>query len=81
MKIWLEDLQIGYPTKTNDYSTNDARLFPSECRVSGKTYNAALLGTIVRQLNNTEIEKVTMNLGEIPIMTRTKHCHLYNLNG
>jgi DNA-directed RNA polymerase I subunit RPA2 len=40
-----------------------------------------LLGTVVRQINDEETEKITMNLGEIPIMVRSKHCHLYNLNG
>lgn len=81
MKIWLEDLSVGYPTKTNDYSCHDARLFPSECRLSGRTYNAPLLGTVVRQLNGQETERITMNLGEIPIMVRSKHCHLFNLKG
>ena len=79
-KIWFEDISIGFPTRYEDLANTDARIYPWECRMSGGTYSAPLLVTIGRILNDGPVEKRKINLGHIPIMLKSKHCHLANLS-
>lgn len=46
----------------------------------GLTYDAPLYATVVRRIDNEPEEKITLPLGNIPIMVRSKKCHLYGLN-
>jgi len=91
MNIWFEDFELKMPTKSggqfqansivlddNTSSSNSDKLFPYECRLRSLTYQAPLYATIARKFDNEPEEKVTICLGEIPIMVRSSHC---NLNG
>lgn len=80
MKIWFEELSIGMPFKQGSLKTKDARLYPSECRIAGKTYSAPLLATLARTIDDSNVETMKICLGEIPIMVRSEHCHLYRLS-
>jgi len=44
------------------------------------TYAAPLFATVARKIDNEPDEKITLSLGEIPIMVRSQNCHLHNLN-
>jgi DNA-directed RNA polymerase beta subunit len=55
-------------------------MYPSECRIRSLTYSASLYATVARKFDNEPEEKITMCLGQIPIMVRSKFCNLYNLN-
>lgn len=55
-------------------------MYPYECRIRGLTYSAPLFGTLVRKFDNEPDEKITICLGEIPVMIRSDHCHLSGLN-
>jgi DNA-directed RNA polymerase I subunit RPA2 len=79
LKIYIEDLKIGLPSKSPQQNQSDTRLLPQECRIAGKTYGAPLIATVVKQINN-EKETFQMNLSDIPIMVRSDHCHLYQKN-
>lgn len=80
MKIWIEDLQIEYPYKNNsELGSSDSRLYPEECRIMSKTYGAPLLATIARSIDDQQIEKLKISLGDIPIIVKSEHCHLTKL--
>ena len=57
-----------------------AKIYPSECRLRSLTYAAPLYATIARKFDNEPEEKVTVCLGEIPVMARSKYCHLHELS-
>lgn len=74
MTLSLDALEIGKPQKS------DAPLYPSECRIAGTTYNAPLIATFTRTIDEESQETFKLNLQEIPIMVRSKNCHLYQKN-
>ena len=61
----------------NAGNDND-KMYPYECRLRGLTYAAPLFATIARKFDNEPEEKVTVCMGDIPVMIRSKFC---NLNG
>lgn len=48
MKIWFESLTIGMPSKFDNISRSDQRVYPWESRVSGGSYCAPLVGNLCR---------------------------------
>lgn len=44
------------------------------------TYSAPLYATIGRKIDSEPEEKLTICLGDVPVMVRSKNCHLNNLN-
>jgi DNA-directed RNA polymerase I subunit RPA2 len=44
----------------------------------GKTYSAPLICEVTKEIDDT-VETFAVNLGELPIMVRSDHCHLANL--
>lgn len=48
MRIWIENLVIGMPTKFDNMSRAENRVFPWESRISQGTYSAPLQATICR---------------------------------
>ena len=55
-------------------------MYPSECRLRSLTYAAPLTATVVRKFDNEPEEKITLSLGDIPVMVGSKFCHLHGLN-
>lgn len=86
MNLWFEDFSLKMPEKSGsgsasvllDDSANNNKLYPYECRLRSLTYSAPLYATIARKFDNEPEEKVTLCLGEIPVMVTSKYC---NLNG
>ncbi|OQR94074.1 DNA-directed RNA polymerase I subunit RPA2 [Thraustotheca clavata] len=79
MTIWIESAQIGYPT--SDASSNHAKaLLPSECRQRGISYTAPLVVTLGRSFGGSAIEQLQRTVGNIPIMVKSKRCHLAGLS-
>jgi len=89
MNIWFEDFELKMPTRTGGQfqasnvlldggKGDDDKMYPYECRLRSITYQAPLYATIARKFDNEPEEKVTMCLGEIPVMVGSKFC---NLNG
>ncbi|KAG2786660.1 putative DNA-directed RNA polymerase I subunit [Phytophthora cactorum] len=76
MDIWIENAQIGYPTTENQI-TGEQKLLPSECRQRGVSYTAPLVVTLARSFGGSQnVERLQRVVGEIPIMVRSKRCHL-----
>jgi hypothetical protein len=48
MRIWIEDLVIGMPTKFDNISRSDNRVFPWEARISHGSYTAPLQAALCR---------------------------------
>jgi DNA-directed RNA polymerase I subunit RPA2 len=44
------------------------------------TYQAPIYATIARKFDSEPEEKVTVCLGEIPVMVKSSYCHLNNLS-
>jgi DNA-directed RNA polymerase I subunit RPA2 len=55
-------------------------MFPYECRNRSLTYSAPIYATIARKFDNEPEAKVTLCLGEIPVMVRSKFCNLHELS-
>lgn len=47
------------------------KIFPTECRLRSLTYSAPLYATMARKFDSEPEEKVTVCLGEIPVMVRS----------
>ena len=56
------------------------QIFPSECRLRSLTYAAPLYATVARKIDSEPEEKLTLCLGDIPVMVRSANCHLHGLN-
>uniref|UniRef100_A0AAV1UUX8 DNA-directed RNA polymerase subunit beta n=1 Tax=Peronospora matthiolae TaxID=2874970 RepID=A0AAV1UUX8_9STRA len=76
MDLWIENAQVGYPTTENQI-TGEQKLLPSECRQRGVSYTAPLVVTLARSFGGSQnVERIQRVVGEIPIMVRSKRCHL-----
>ncbi|KAH7488318.1 hypothetical protein PRIC1_007565 [Phytophthora ramorum] len=76
MDLWIESAQIGYPTTENQI-TGEQKLLPSECRQRGVSYTAPLVVTLARSFGGSQnVERIQRVVGDIPIMVRSKRCHL-----
>lgn len=94
MTIWFESLELKKPVKTesgssslvslsagnNAHIQDNDKMFPSECRLRSLTYSAPLYATIARKIDSEPEEKITMCLGDVPVMVRSNHCHLNGLS-
>ncbi|RLN67078.1 hypothetical protein BBJ29_004998 [Phytophthora kernoviae] len=80
MDIWIENAQLGFPTTENQI-TGEQKLLPSECRQRGVSYTAPLVVTLARSFGGSQnVERVQKVVGELPIMVRSKHCHLNGMS-
>lgn len=80
-KLWLEALRFGSPLKPapSEGAMRDSRLLPSECRVRNLTYTAPLIAEVARQIDGSIVERFEVNFGSVPIMVRSKLCHLSSM--
>jgi DNA-directed RNA polymerase I subunit RPA2 len=76
LRMWFEDVEIGYPMKTKTSDDLDARLFPSECRERGLNYSAPLNASICTSVGEGVVKRVKRCLGQVPVMARSVRCHL-----
>jgi len=55
-------------------------VFPVEARLRKLTYSAPTYIEVSAHINGVQRESFTTQIGNIPIMLKSKWCHLYNLN-
>ena len=79
MSIWFESLELRTPKRDGKNEMKKDKMFPYECRVRSLTYSAPLIATVARKFDNEPEERITINLGDIPVMVRSKFCNLYKL--
>ncbi|RXG54467.1 DNA-directed RNA polymerase I subunit RPA2 [Armadillidium vulgare] len=81
ISLFIQDIEIGKPQVPKAHAdTVDTNVYPKECIESGSTYKAALRGTLSWTLNERVQDPFTSNMGEIPIMVKSKKCNLYGMN-
>lgn len=73
-KIWIEKPQVIEA----DGSKRD--VYPTEARLRALTYAAPVNLEISTHIDGTQRESFTTQIGKIPIMVKSKYCHLSGLN-
>ncbi len=61
---------------TNKFNTRNREIYPAECRERHATYRGKLRAMLQYKLNKGEWRDTVRELGQLPIMLRTKRCHL-----
>lgn len=77
-KIKLNEIKIGTPTITEADGSKRA-LYPMEARLRKLTYAAPITLNVSAHINNIQRESFTTEIGKLPIMVKSKFCHLANL--
>ena len=52
MKLWFEDIVVGLPTKSLEATRSELKIFPFETRLTAESYEAPLLATIARVVDD-----------------------------
>ncbi len=55
------------------------KIYPIEARLRKLTYSASIMVEISVYVDNIQRENFVMEIGKIPVMIKSKYCHLYNL--
>ena len=78
-KIKLGKITIEKPQIIEaDGSKRD--IYPMEARARKLTYSAPVYLSISAYIDGVEREQFTALIGKIPVMVKSKYCHLYGLN-
>src|SRR5437879_5198376 len=78
-KIKLGKITIEKPQLIEaDGSKRD--IYPMEARLRKLTYSAPVYLTISAYIDGVEREQFTALIGKIPVMLKSKYCHLHGLN-
>ncbi len=78
-KIKLGKITIEKPQLVEaDGSKRD--IYPMEARLRKLTYSAPVYLTISAYIDGVEREQFTSLIGKIPVMVKSKYCHLYGLD-
>ncbi|SRR3989344_75193 len=78
-KIKFGKIEVGKPELTEaDGSKRD--IFPIEARLRKLTYSAPIYMDVKAYFDGVERESFTTKVGKIPIMLKSKHCHLSGLS-
>lgn len=73
-KIWIEKPQI---TEADGSKRN---IYPIEARLRKLTYSAPIFLEVAAFIDGIQRENFTAQIGRIPIMVKSKYCHLDKLN-
>ena len=80
LRFWLESVTVSKPMRVEHGLIDPKPLYPAECRERAVSYRGQLRATIVRQVGEGEPERLERRLGLMPIMVRSKLCHLRGLS-
>jgi DNA-directed RNA polymerase I subunit RPA2 len=80
LQLTYSQLRVGKPYRHNDPNALTQEIYPMECRMASRTYSASLVAEITRTIDGS-VDTFTAQLGDIPIMVRSSHCHLEGLDG
>ena len=82
--MWFENFEIRRPQRPNannsglsvklgkeDSASERALIYPYECRRRSLTYSAPMYATVCRKIDDEPEEKITICLGDIPVMVRS----------
>ena len=74
-KIW-----VGKPEIT-EADGSKRTIFPIEARLRKISYSAPIFLEVSAHINDTQRESFTAQIGKMPIMLKSKYCHIAGLNG
>lgn len=77
-KIKLSNVKIGMPEIT-EADGSKRILLPREARLRQLTYAAPISITVSAHINGVQRESFTTEIGKLPIMLKSKFCHLTNM--
>lgn len=78
-KIRLDKIWIQKPMIT-EADGSKRKVLPVEARLRKITYAAPIFIVVSAHINGTQRESFTTQIGSMPIMLRSKYCHLSELN-
>jgi DNA-directed RNA polymerase beta subunit len=77
-KIKLNDIKVGMPEIT-EADGSKRKLYPVEARLRKLTYSAPITLGVSAHINDIQRESFQIEIGRLPIMLKSKYCHLANL--
>lgn len=78
-KIRFDKIWVTKPEITEADGSKRA-LYPSEARIRKLSYSAPMFIEVSSHINGVQRESFTTHIGNIPIMLKSKFCHLNGLN-
>ena len=73
-KVWVEKPEI------TEADGSKRKLFPVEARLRKISYAAPVFIEVSSHINGVQRETFTTQIANLPIMLKSKYCHLYKLN-
>lgn len=77
-KIKFNKIEIGRPEIT-EADGSKRMIYPMEARLRSLTYAAPIYLEVTTYINDIQREMFTIQIGKMPIMLRSKYCHLSGL--
>ncbi|KAM0678655.1 hypothetical protein BDAP_000764 [Binucleata daphniae] len=77
LKVKIVSVSLDKPYIGDRETAIEKRVLPKDCRLKKSSYRGRFFGTFEYTYNNTT-NTITKQLGFMPIMLRSKYCHLYN---
>jgi DNA-directed RNA polymerase beta subunit len=78
-KIRLDKIWVTKPEIT-EADGSKRPIYPVEARLRKISYSAPVFIEVSAHINGIQRESFTTQIGSVPIMLRSKYCHLHNLN-
>ncbi|MFA4887338.1 MAG: DNA-directed RNA polymerase subunit B'' [Candidatus Nanoarchaeia archaeon] len=72
-KIWIEKPSI------TEADGSKREVYPSEARLRNLTYSAPIFLEVTAYVDDVQRESFTSMIGKLPIMVKSKNCHLHGL--
>ncbi|RYP87351.1 hypothetical protein DL769_000555 [Monosporascus sp. CRB-8-3] len=69
-------LQKSQLPPSNKFATRNREIFPAECRERHVSYRGKLSATLEYRINGGDPVEFTREIGQLPIMVKSSHCHL-----
>ncbi|XP_063243979.1 DNA-directed RNA polymerase I subunit RPA2 [Bacillus rossius redtenbacheri] len=81
VSLVLTTAELQYPrVPKGTIGARSLRIFPSECRQRAATYKAAFVAKIACSLNGSPFHVLERELGQVPVMVKSRRCHLESLS-
>jgi len=78
-KIKFDNVRVSKPEIIEADGSKRA-IYPYEARLRKLTYSAPMFITVSAHINGAQRESFETQIGNLPIMLRSKQCHLHNLS-
>ncbi len=76
--VKLEKIEVGRP-RVKEVDGSENVIYPVEARLRNLTYSAPLQLTMALYVNNEELSREKVYIGDLPVMVKSKYCNLYGL--